>query len=233
VYALLHTCTQTNDHQEPLTREELAPLALTMADFEEAVHRVQPSAKREGFATVPDVNWDDVGSLGSIREELSLSICEPILHPAKFAALGLSAPTGILLYGPPGCGKTLVAKAAARESGANFISVKGPELLNKFVGESERAVRTLFLRAAASAPCVIFFDELDGRSCWGMSCHVLTDWRCALARRPHPARTGLEQLNLLSEEGKRCSMCNAQYAACSLARSSDACACCLLATAAK
>jgi len=83
------------------------------------------------------------------------------LHPAKFAALGLSAPTGVLLYGPPGCGKTLVAKAAARESGANFISVKGPELLNKFVGESERAVRTLFLRAAASAPCVIFFDELD------------------------------------------------------------------------
>ena len=112
-----------------------------------------------------------------------------------------------------------MAKAAARESGANFISVKGPELLNKFVGESERAVRTLFLRAAASAPCVIFFDELDGRNCWGMSCHVLTDWRCALARRPHPARTGLEQLNLLSEEGKRCSMCNAQYAACSLARS--------------
>lgn len=133
-----------------------------MADFEEAVHRVQPSAKREGFATVPDVNWEDVGSLGSIREELNLSICEPILHPAKFAALGLAAPTGVLLYGPPGCGKTLVAKAAARESGANFISVKGPELLNKFVGESERAVRTLFLRAAASAPCVIFFDELDG-----------------------------------------------------------------------
>ena len=122
---------------------------------------VQPSAKREGFATVPDVSWDDVGSLGDVRDELNLSICEPILNPEKFKALGLSAPTGVLLYGPPGCGKTLVAKAVARESGANFISVKGPELLNKFVGESERAVRTLFLRAEASSPCVIFFDELD------------------------------------------------------------------------
>ncbi|EKX33771.1 hypothetical protein GUITHDRAFT_81158 [Guillardia theta CCMP2712] len=145
----------------PLTSEELEPLALTMSDFEKAVERVQPSAKREGFATVPDVTWEDVGSLGEVREELELSICEPILHPQKFSLLGLSAPTGVLLYGPPGCGKTLVAKAVARESGANFISVKGPELLNKFVGESERAVRQLFQRASASAPCVVFFDELD------------------------------------------------------------------------
>lgn len=145
----------------PMTPEELAPLALRMEDFVEAVKRVQPSSKREGFATVPDVTWDEVGSLEEVRAELNLSICQPILHPEKFAAFGLSAPTGVLLYGPPGCGKTLVAKAVACESHANFISVKGPELLNKFVGESERAVRQVFLRAQASAPCVIFFDELD------------------------------------------------------------------------
>eukprot|EP00288_Rhodomonas_lens_P019397 CAMPEP_0177689928 /NCGR_PEP_ID=MMETSP0484_2-20121128/471_1 /TAXON_ID=354590 /ORGANISM="Rhodomonas lens, Strain RHODO" /LENGTH=328 /DNA_ID=CAMNT_0019200391 /DNA_START=19 /DNA_END=1005 /DNA_ORIENTATION=- len=132
-----------------------------MADFQAAVERVQPSAKREGFATIPDVSWEDVGALGDVREELELSICEPILHPGKFAALGVKAPTGVLLYGPPGCGKTLVAKAVARESRANFIAVKGPELLNKFVGESERAVRQLFSRAQASSPCVVFFDELD------------------------------------------------------------------------
>lgn len=82
-------------------------------------------------------------------------------HPEKFEALGLKASTGVLLYGPPGCGKTLLAKAVARESGANFIAVKGPELLNKYVGESERAVRQLFQRAQASSPCVVFFDELD------------------------------------------------------------------------
>mmetsp|Transcript_17259 Transcript_17259/g.40249 ORF Transcript_17259/g.40249 Transcript_17259/m.40249 type:complete len:336 (+) Transcript_17259:2-1009(+) len=144
-----------------MTAEELAPLSLRMEDFVEAVKRVQPSSKREGFATVPDVTWDEVGSLEEVRAELNLSICQPILHPEKFAAFGLTAPTGVLLYGPPGCGKTLVAKAVARESHANFIAVKGPELLNKFVGESERAVRQLFQRAQASAPCVIFFDELD------------------------------------------------------------------------
>ena len=90
-----------------------------------------------------------------------MSIVEPILHPDKFRRIGLTAPAGVLLYGPPGCGKTLVAKAVSNESKANFISIKGPELLNKYVGESEKAVRQLFKRARASAPCVIFFDELD------------------------------------------------------------------------
>jgi ribosome biogenesis ATPase len=145
----------------PFTADQLEPLYVTMDDFLEAVSHVQPSSKREGFATVPDVSWDNVGALESTREELTLSVLEPISHPEKFQALGLPLPAGVLLYGPPGCGKTLLAKAIAHESGANFISVKGPELLDKYVGESERAVRVVFERARSSSPCIVFFDELD------------------------------------------------------------------------
>jgi len=110
---------------------------------------------------VPKTTWADVGALGPVREELKMSIVEPIINPHRFKQIGLSAPAGVLLYGPPGCGKTLVARAVSNESKANFISIKGPELLNKYVGESEKAVRQLFKRANSSAPCVIFFDELD------------------------------------------------------------------------
>ncbi|CAJ1957134.1 unnamed protein product [Cylindrotheca closterium] len=145
----------------PLTEEEMEPLHVTMNDFLEAVPLVQPSSKREGFATVPGVSWDDIGALGSIREELGLSVLEPIRNPEKFQALGIPLPAGVMLYGPPGCGKTLLAKAIANESGANFISVKGPELLDKYVGESERSVRLVFERARSSSPCIVFFDELD------------------------------------------------------------------------
>ena len=145
----------------PLTKEQMDPLYVTMNDFLEAIPLVQPSSKREGFATVPDVSWDDIGALQSVRDELTLSVLEPIRNPEKFQALGLSLPAGVLLYGPPGCGKTLLAKAIANESGANFLSVKGPELLDKYVGESERAVRVVFERARASSPCMVFFDELD------------------------------------------------------------------------
>lgn len=145
----------------PLTAEQMDPLYVTMEDFTKALPLVQPSSKREGFTTVPDVSWKDIGALTAIREELTLSVLEPIRHPEKFEQLGLSIPTGVLLYGPPGCGKTLLAKAVANESGANFISVKGPELLDKYVGESEKAVRLVFERARASSPCVVFFDELD------------------------------------------------------------------------
>jgi ribosome biogenesis ATPase len=145
----------------PLTSEQMEPLHVTMDDFMAAVPHVQPSSKREGFATVPGVTWEEIGALGSIREELALSVLEPIRNPEKFEALGIPLPAGVMLYGPPGCGKTLLAKAIANESGANFISVKGPELLDKYVGESERSVRLVFERARSSSPCIVFFDELD------------------------------------------------------------------------
>ncbi|RKO89671.1 P-loop containing nucleoside triphosphate hydrolase protein, partial [Blyttiomyces helicus] len=145
----------------PLTPAELSDLCITHADFILALKKVQPSSKREGFATVPGVSWSDIGALTHVREELRMAVVEPIRHPERFSRMGISAPMGVLLYGPPGCGKTLLAKAVANESHCNFISVKGPELLNKYVGESERAVRMVFARAQASRPCVIFFDELD------------------------------------------------------------------------
>uniref|UniRef100_A0AAY5K0R4 AAA+ ATPase domain-containing protein n=1 Tax=Esox lucius TaxID=8010 RepID=A0AAY5K0R4_ESOLU len=146
---------------ESLSAEQLAGLCILMSDFQGSLASVQPSAKREGFATVPDVTWEDVGALQDIREELTMAILAPVRSPEQFKALGLSAPAGVLLAGPPGCGKTLLAKAVANESGLNFISVKGPELLNMYVGESERAVRQVFQRGQNSAPCVIFFDEID------------------------------------------------------------------------
>jgi ribosome biogenesis ATPase len=120
-------------HPNPLTEEELAPLAITMDDFSRALRKVQPSSKREGFASVPDVAWSDIGALASIRDELRMSIVEPIKHPDLFARVGILNPSGVLLWGPPGCGKTLLAKAVANESHCNFISVKGPELLNKVI----------------------------------------------------------------------------------------------------
>ncbi|GJJ16253.1 hypothetical protein Clacol_010549 [Clathrus columnatus] len=148
-------------HPVPLTEEQLLPLNITLEDFIAALSEVQPSSMREGFATVPDVTWADVGALHATRAELQMAIVQPIRRPELFRKIGVEAPCGVLLWGPPGCGKTLLAKAVANESRANFISVKGPELLNKYVGESERAVRQVFARARASSPCVIFFDELD------------------------------------------------------------------------
>ncbi|KAJ2470460.1 Ribosome biogenesis ATPase rix7 [Coemansia sp. RSA 2322] len=148
-------------HPNPLTPEELVPLAITNTDFLQALKKVQPSAKREGFVTVPGVTWNDIGALAKVREELRMAVVEPIRNPELFAQVGITAPAGVLLWGPPGNGKTLLAKAIANESHTNFISVKGGELMSKYVGESERAVRQVFSRARASSPCVIFFDELD------------------------------------------------------------------------
>ena len=197
----------------PFTAEQLAGLAVTFADFEGALTRVQPSAKREGFATVPEVSWDDVGALSGPREELEDAIMYdlglrhgfdphffarfhwrryhragerglqraarhsvliavrlaalgpiwgarlPLMNPELCRSVGIPKPPGVLLYGPPGCGKTLLAKAVANGSHANFISVKGPELLNKFVGESERAVRQVFQRARTSTAASTLFWE--------------------------------------------------------------------------
>lgn len=148
-------------HPSPLTLEQLAPLAITYQDFLTALPTIQPTAKREGFATVPDVTWESVGALSHIRIELNMAIVQPIRSPGIYEKVGIHAPAGVLMWGPPGCGKTLLAKAVANESRANFISIKGPELLNKYVGESEKAIRQVFTRARASVPCVIFFDELD------------------------------------------------------------------------
>lgn len=143
------------------TEAEMTTISITIDDFLTAIPKIQPSSKREGFATIPDTTWADIGALRPVREELLTAIVEPIRNPEKYKRVGITAPTGVLLWGPPGCGKTLLAKAVANESRANFISVKGPELLNKYVGESERAVRQVFVRARSSIPCVIFFDELD------------------------------------------------------------------------
>jgi ribosome biogenesis ATPase len=118
-------------HPESLTPEQLEPICITPADFSLALKQVQPSAQREGFATVPDVTWADIGALHTTRAELHMAVVQPIRRPEIFKAVGIDTSCGVLMWGPPGCGKTLLAKAVANESRANFISVKGPELLNK------------------------------------------------------------------------------------------------------
>ncbi|CAL1372506.1 unnamed protein product [Linum trigynum] len=145
----------------PWSEQEMEKFAITMCDFELAAKMVQPSLTREGFSSVPNVTWDEVGGLDNVRNELKNYVVQSIKNPKLYQHFGVSSKTGILLFGPPGCGKTLMAKAAANEAEANFIHVKGPELLNKYVGESELEVRKLFARARHCSPCIIFFDEVD------------------------------------------------------------------------
>ncbi len=130
-------------------------------DFVDALLEVQPTNTREGFIETPSVTWDDIGGLEVIREELKYSFILPLMKPELYEAYGAKASSGLLLYGPPGCGKTLIAKALANEVCANFISIKGPELLNSLLGGSERAIRNIFAKARNSAPCILFFDEID------------------------------------------------------------------------
>ena len=141
--------------------DQLATLEVAMNDFLTALQTVEPSAMREVFVEVPNVSWNDVGGLSEIKARLVEAVEWPLQYPELFARAGIKPPKGILLSGPPGCGKTLLAKALASEVNVNFISVKGPELLSKYVGESERAVRDVFRKARQAAPCIVAFDEID------------------------------------------------------------------------
>ncbi|MCD6592057.1 MAG: CDC48 family AAA ATPase, partial [Thaumarchaeota archaeon] len=147
--------------KETIPTEVLEQLKVTREDFMNALKVVQPSALREVILEIPNVKWEDIGDLEQAKQELREAVEWPLKYPDVFKRLGIKPPKGILLYGPPGTGKTLLAKAVANESEANFISIKGPEILSKWVGESEKAVREIFQRAREAAPCIIFFDELD------------------------------------------------------------------------
>jgi transitional endoplasmic reticulum ATPase len=141
--------------------EQLAQLEVHMEDFLAALREVEPSAIREVFVEVPDVRWEDVGGLRAVKERLKEAVEWPLKYAHIFRKAGIKPPKGILLSGPPGCGKTLLAKAIATESRVNFLSVKGPALMSKYVGESERGVREIFKTARQAAPCIIFLDETE------------------------------------------------------------------------
>ncbi|NPA86988.1 MAG: CDC48 family AAA ATPase, partial [Candidatus Diapherotrites archaeon] len=147
--------------EEPLSKEFLEKMRVTKEDFEKALLRVEPSGMREVMVEVPKVRWDDIGGLEDVKEALREAVEWPLKYPKLFEEAGIEPPKGILLFGPPGTGKTLLAKAVATEANANFIPVRGPEILSKWVGESERAIRKIFHRARLVAPSVIFFDEID------------------------------------------------------------------------
>ncbi len=147
--------------EEPISKEVLEKLKITQQDFKEALKVVRPSALREVMVEIPNIKWSDVGGLEDVKQELIEAVEWPLKYPDSFKRLGVKPPKGILLYGAPGTGKTMLAKAVANESQSNFILVKGPELLSKWVGESEKAVREVFKKARQVSPCIIFFDEID------------------------------------------------------------------------
>ena len=152
---------ELNLEDEKLAPEVLNKLIVTMSDFENAVKEVMPSAMREVYLESPDIPWSAIGGLEEVKRELQEAVEWPLRYPDLYTKLGHSMPKGLLMHGPSGTGKTLLAKAVATESEANFISVRGPELLSKWVGESERGIREIFRRARQAAPCVVFFDEID------------------------------------------------------------------------
>jgi len=154
---LPHVDPETGD----IPADILSTLFVTQVDFDLALNDVSPSALREVLVERPNVSWEDIGGLAKVKMQLQEAVEAPIKRPEVFQEMGIRPPKGVLLFGPPGTGKTLLAKAVATESEANFISVRGPEIFNKYVGESEKAVREIFKKARQTAPCVLFFDEID------------------------------------------------------------------------
>jgi transitional endoplasmic reticulum ATPase len=173
---LRHVLTDVDFSLSHVPYEQLAKLEVRMDDFLAALREVEPSAVREVFVEVPDVGWKDIGGLSHVKARLLEAVEWPLKYASLFEKAGVRPPKGILLTGPPGCGKTLAAKAIANESQVNFISVKGPALLSKYVGESEKGVRETFHKARQAAPCIVFFDEIDAliptRSAGGSDSHV-------------------------------------------------------------
>ena len=149
------------DLEKPIPAETLERMRVTPADFKNALKEIEPSAMREVLVEIPRVRWTDVGGLDEIKIRLREAVEMPLKEPEAFRRMGIRPPRGVLLSGPPGSGKTLLAKAVATESEANFISIKGPEVMSKWVGESEKAVRMIFKKAKQVAPCIVFLDELD------------------------------------------------------------------------
>jgi len=149
------------DLDKPIPTEILDNLIITDDDFQNALRMVEPSAMREVLIEIPNVAWDDVGGLDQVKQELKESIEWPLIYPHLYKKAGIRSVNGVLLFGPPGCGKTLLAKAVATESEINFLAIKGPEIYSKWVGESEKAIRDIFRKARQAAPSIIYFDELD------------------------------------------------------------------------
>ena len=146
---------------EKIPSDVLQSMQIKLIDFYDAMHDVIPTAMREFYVERPKVWWQDVGGLEDVKKSLTDNLIVAMKEPSKFTKMGIKPPKGALIYGPPGCGKTLIARALATETGANMILVKGPEILSKWIGESEKAVREIFRKAKTSSPCVVIFDELD------------------------------------------------------------------------
>ncbi|MFX0134517.1 MAG: CDC48 family AAA ATPase [Candidatus Hodarchaeota archaeon] len=159
--ALRRYIPQLNLDEDEIPNEILGSLVVNSDDFYSALKEIQPSAIREVLIETPNVSWTDIGGLEDVKQELKEAVELPLKSPESFANIGIEPPKGILLFGPPGCGKTLLAKAVAKESESNFLSIKGPEILSKWVGESEKAIREVFRKARTASPAIIFFDEID------------------------------------------------------------------------